>query len=93
MSRAIVFSGDKTWEEREFAEPDPPTDGAVLRVEATGLCHSDVDHFRGNIHTSWGGAFPSVPGHEIVGRIDKIRPLPPPNGVSTRATGSLCANC
>lgn len=74
MSRAIVFSGDKTWEEREFAEPDPPTDGAVLRVEATGLCHSDVDHFRGNIHTSWGGAFPSVPGHEIVGRIDKIRP-------------------
>jgi D-arabinose 1-dehydrogenase-like Zn-dependent alcohol dehydrogenase len=38
------------------------------------VCHSDVDHFRGNIHTSWGGAFPSVPGHEIVGRIDKIRP-------------------
>lgn len=74
MSGAIVFSGDETWEEHEFAEPDPPTDGAVLRIEATGLCHSDVDHFRGNIHTSWGGAFPSVPGHEIVGRIDRIRP-------------------
>lgn len=74
MSRAIVFSGDETWEEREFPEPDPPSGGAVLRVESTGLCHSDVDHFRGNIHTSWGGAFPSVPGHEIVGRIDKIRP-------------------
>jgi 2-desacetyl-2-hydroxyethyl bacteriochlorophyllide A dehydrogenase len=74
MSRAIVFSGDETWEERELPEPEPPIGGAVLRVEATGLCHSDVDHFRGNIHTSWGGAFPSVPGHEIVGRIDKIRP-------------------
>lgn len=73
MSRAIVFSGHETWEEREFPEPEPPIGGAVLRVEATRLCHSDVDHFRGNIHTSWGGAFPSVPGHEIVGRIDKIR--------------------
>jgi threonine dehydrogenase-like Zn-dependent dehydrogenase len=46
----------------------------VLRVEATGLCHSDVDHFRGHVHTSWGGAFPSIAGHEIVGRIEKISP-------------------
>ncbi|MFD6856043.1 alcohol dehydrogenase catalytic domain-containing protein [Rhodococcus sp. NPDC060090] len=74
MSRAIVFSGHETWEERELPEPEPPIGGAVLRVEATGLCYSDVDHFRGNIHTSRGGAFPSVPGHEIVSRIDKIRP-------------------
>jgi threonine dehydrogenase-like Zn-dependent dehydrogenase len=44
----------------------------VLRVESTGLCHSDVDHFRGNVHTPWGGAFPSIPGHEIVGRIERI---------------------
>ena len=43
-----------------------------MRVEATGICHSDVDHFRGHVHTSWGGAFPSIPGHEIVGRIEKI---------------------
>lgn len=72
MSRAIVFNGDETWEEREFAVPDPRPGGAVLRVEATGLCHSDVDHFRGNVHTSWGGEFPSIAGHEIVGRLDKI---------------------
>lgn len=43
-----------------------------MRVEATGLCHSDVDHFRGHVHTSWGGEFPSIAGHEIVGRIEKI---------------------
>ena len=46
----------------------------MLRVEATGLCHSDIDHFRGHVHTPWGGAFPSIPGHEIVGRIEKIDP-------------------
>ncbi|CAI7974999.1 Alcohol dehydrogenase [Frankia sp. Hr75.2] len=72
MSRAIVFNGDETWEERDLPVPDPQPGGAVLRVEATGLCHSDIDHFRGHVHTSWGGAFPSIAGHEIVGRIEKI---------------------
>lgn len=74
MSRAIVMNGDETWEERDFPVPDPQPGGAILRVEATGLCHSDLDHFRGHIHTSWGGAFPSIAGHEIVGRIEKIDP-------------------
>jgi threonine dehydrogenase-like Zn-dependent dehydrogenase len=72
VSRAIVFNGDETWEERELPVPEPRPGGAVMRVEATGLCHSDVDHFRGNVHTSWGGEFPSIAGHEIVGRIERI---------------------
>lgn len=74
MSRAIVFNGDETWERRDLPVPDPQPGGAVLRVEATGLCHSDIDHFRGHVHTSWGGEFPSIAGHEIVGRVDKITP-------------------
>jgi threonine dehydrogenase-like Zn-dependent dehydrogenase len=74
LSRAVVFNGDRTWELRELPVPEPPPGGAVLRVEATGVCHSDVDHFEGRVHTSWGGAYPSVPGHEIVGRIHSISP-------------------
>jgi threonine dehydrogenase-like Zn-dependent dehydrogenase len=46
----------------------------VLRVEATGVCHSDIDHLHGIVHTPWGGAYPSIAGHEIVGRIDAITP-------------------
>jgi threonine dehydrogenase-like Zn-dependent dehydrogenase len=74
VSRAIVFNGDETWELRDLPVPDPQPGGAVLRVEATGICHSDVDHFKGIVHTSWGGAYPSIAGHEIVGRIDRITP-------------------
>jgi len=74
MSRAIVFNGDETWEMRDLPVPDPQPGGAVLRVEATGLCHSDIDHFQGHVHTSWGGEFPSIAGHEIVGRVEKIDP-------------------
>jgi threonine dehydrogenase-like Zn-dependent dehydrogenase len=73
-SRAIVFNGDETWELRELTVPDPQPGGAVMRVEATGLCHSDIDHFRGHVHTGWGGEFPSIAGHEIVGRIERISP-------------------
>ena len=40
MSRALVMPGDGTWELRELPVPDPPPGGAVLRVEASGMCHS-----------------------------------------------------
>ena len=92
VSRAIVFNGDETWEMRDLPVPDPQPGGAVMRVEATGLCHSDIDHFQGHVHTSWGGEFPSIAGHEIVGRIEKIDPDGRgASGVWTRATASRCA--
>ncbi|MFE5027481.1 zinc-binding dehydrogenase [Streptomyces sp. NPDC056656] len=71
-SRAVVMPGDGTWELREFPVPAPPPGGGVLRVEAVGMCHSDVDHLHGIVHTPWGGAYPSIPGHEIVGRIHAL---------------------
>jgi threonine dehydrogenase-like Zn-dependent dehydrogenase len=64
--------GDGTWELRELPVPEPPAGGAVLRVEAVGMCHSDIDHMHGVVHTPWGGAYPSIAGHEIVGRIDAL---------------------
>ena len=36
------------------------------------MCHSDIDHMHGIVHTPWGGAYPSIAGHEIVGRIDAL---------------------
>ena len=74
MSRAIVFNGDGTWEQRDIPKPRLRAGGAVLRVEATGLCHSDVDQFHGHNPAPSGGVYPTVPGHEIVGRIEDIDP-------------------
>lgn len=46
-------------------DPTPEADGALIQVEATGLCRSDWHGWRGHdpdIHT-----FPHVPGHEFAG--------------------------
>lgn len=74
MPRAIVFKGDETWELREVPKPPLRPGCAVLRVEAVGICHSDVDQFAGHAPVPSGGVFPTVPGHEIVGRIEDITP-------------------
>ncbi len=72
--RAAVFVGDGTFEVREFPVPAPPPGGAVLRVEAVGLCGSDVAQFHGVELVPGGSVFPVVPGHETVGRVVELAP-------------------
>ena len=69
--RAAVFLGNQQVELRELPRPAPPDGGAVLAVEAVGLCGTDLAQFRGELHLP-GACFPIVPGHEIVGRIAAI---------------------
>ena len=71
--RAVLFTGRESYEVREFAVPDPPPGGAVLRVEAVGMCGSDLAQWHGLV-TLPGMRYPIVPGHEIVGVIDKLAP-------------------
>ncbi len=53
--------------EREIPEPDP---GHVrIRVQACGICHSDVVTKDGLFP---GISYPRVPGHEVVGVIDEV---------------------
>jgi D-arabinose 1-dehydrogenase-like Zn-dependent alcohol dehydrogenase len=52
--------------EREIPEPQP--DWVRIKVEACGLCHSDMMVKEGY----WPGlAYPRVPGHEVAGVVDK----------------------
>lgn len=55
--------------QREIPEPGP---GHVrIKVEACGMCHSDVFVKSGGFP---GMTLPRIPGHEIAGRIDKVGP-------------------
>lgn len=69
--RAVVFNGDGTFNIKIFDKPAAPDGGAVLKVEAVGMCSSDVGQLNGHKHVP-GEAAPVVAGHEIVGRIEQL---------------------
>ena len=49
--------------------PDPGPGSVRIKVQACGVCHSDVFTKEGQ----WPGiTFPRVPGHEVVGVIDAV---------------------
>jgi threonine dehydrogenase-like Zn-dependent dehydrogenase len=67
-TRAIVQHGPRRLELCELAVPEIDDDTALLRVEACGICGTDVEQYAGLIPAR----FPLVPGHEPVGVIDRI---------------------
>lgn len=68
-----MFNGDGTFQVLDFDMPSAPPGGAVLKVEAVGLCGSDLAQLHGHHHVP-GEVSPLVPGHEIVGRIVELAP-------------------
>jgi threonine dehydrogenase-like Zn-dependent dehydrogenase len=66
-----VFNGDGTYDIRTFARPKPPAGGAVIAVEAVGMCSSDVSQLAGHKHVP-GEVAPVVAGHEMVGRVAEL---------------------
>jgi alcohol dehydrogenase len=52
------------------ADPVAPPHGAVVRVEATGLCRSDWHGWMG--HDPDIRRFPHVPGHELAGVVEAV---------------------
>ena len=69
-ARAMVLKAPNRLELEVFERPNIGEDEALLRVEACGLCGTDVEVFSGGIPL----AEPVVPGHEPVGRIEEIGP-------------------
>jgi uncharacterized zinc-type alcohol dehydrogenase-like protein len=54
-----------------FERRDPGPHDVLIEILYCGICHSDIHQAR----DEWGGAvFPMVPGHEIVGRVERIGP-------------------
>jgi D-arabinose 1-dehydrogenase-like Zn-dependent alcohol dehydrogenase len=68
MIRAVVQTGPRRLEMREFPRPViGPDGGGLLRVEACGICGSDVEQYKGHLSQQW---LPMVPGHEPLGILE-----------------------
>ena len=69
---AAIQTGPRAIELTELARPRVGADDAILRVEACGICGTDVEQYRGEMDGVIDLRYPLVPGHEPVGVIDEI---------------------
>jgi threonine dehydrogenase-like Zn-dependent dehydrogenase len=69
---AMVQVGVRKLEVRELEVPRIGADEALLRVEACGLCGSDISQYRGTSAYLGDDRYPMIPGHEAVGVIEEI---------------------
>ncbi|TWT77664.1 alcohol dehydrogenase [Posidoniimonas polymericola] len=83
------FAGPLTIEQVD--DPSPAADGAVIRVEATGLCRSDWHGWQG--HDPDITALPHVPGHELAGEVLAVGNDVDAGWVGRRVTLPFVAGC
>jgi D-arabinose 1-dehydrogenase-like Zn-dependent alcohol dehydrogenase len=80
MRAALVPSGKAPFEIVEREVPDPGPGMVRVKVQASGICHSDSLTKEG----IWPGiGYPRVPGHEVAGVVDALGP-----GVAGLAVGA-----
>lgn len=68
MKAAQAIEAGKDFEINELPVPEPGEDDVLIKVEACGICHSDAMVREGLFP---GIEYPRVPGHEVVGTVEK----------------------
>lgn len=94
---AMLFDGPgKPLRAEAFPTPDPGPGEAVVRVRLCTLCGSDLHTFFGRRSEPT----PVVPGHEMVGEVERVHADQPlcdvsgePLRVGDRVTWSVCGSC
>jgi alcohol dehydrogenase, propanol-preferring len=84
MKAAVVTELGKPLVIEDRAIPEPGNDEVLVRIEASGLCHTDIHAARGDWPVK--PVPPFVPGHEGVGVVEKLGA-----GVTIRKVGDRVA--
>ncbi|MFC4060624.1 zinc-dependent alcohol dehydrogenase [Planomonospora corallina] len=95
MRAAIVTAFDKPIEIREVPIPEPAPHQVLVRIEASGLCHTDIHAARGEWPVK--PTPPFTPGHEGVGVIERLGSAVRGRSVGERVAipwlGYACGTC
>lgn len=93
--RAAIIDGPGRLRLAQAPVPAPRDGEALIRVEACGICHSDLHAIDGD----WTPppAYPLIPGHEVVGRVVAVGGDAPPSLIGRRVGvawhGGACGRC
>jgi len=72
MKAAVVHSFDQPLSIDDVPTPEPGQNQVLVRIEASGLCHTDIHAARGEWPVK--PTPPFIPGHEGVGTIERVGP-------------------
>jgi threonine dehydrogenase-like Zn-dependent dehydrogenase len=70
-TNSLVQHGARDFRPTELPIPDLAPGGALVRVEACGLCGSDIDSLDAHDQVL---QFPRIMGHEVIGIVEEIGP-------------------
>src|ERR1022692_41387 len=84
MKAAVVTDFNSPLEIQNLPIPEPGPGQVLVRIETSGLCHTDIHAAHGDWPVK--PTPPFIPGHEGIGVIEKLGA-----GVSTRAVGDRVA--
>jgi propanol-preferring alcohol dehydrogenase len=96
MKAAVVRSFDRPLEIEELPIPAPGPEQVLVRIETSGLCHTDIHAARGEWPIK--PSPPFIPGHEGVGIIERVgtgnmHGLEPGMRVALPWLGYACGTC
>jgi S-(hydroxymethyl)mycothiol dehydrogenase len=91
--RGVVLSGPGSVALEEIRVDEPGPGEVLVRIEATGVCHSDLHVIQ---EDGWGHGYPVLLGHEGAGTVERVG-----DGVTTVEVGdrvvlawkTACGNC
>lgn len=67
--KAVIYTRKGNVATGALADPQPDDVEVLIRVRASGICHTDIDVLHGRYGE---GTFPLVPGHEFAGEVVAI---------------------
>jgi len=95
MRAAVVTSFDQPLDITDVPIPEPGDGQIQVRIEASGLCHTDIHAAQGDWPVK--PTPPFIPGHEGVGIVTKTGPGVTTHGVGDRVAipwlGHACGTC
>ncbi len=95
MKAAVVPELGARLEIRDLPEPEPGPGQVLVKIVASGLCHTDIHAARGDWPVK--PKMPLIPGHEGVGEVVAIGPGDSPVAVGDRVSlpwlGQACGHC